>query len=47
MRNKDVVSKDLQNTNWDTERQLNVANIYISTEKFILKISNLLMIGPH
>ena len=40
--NKDIISRDLQNTNWDTELQLNSENINISTEKFISKINNLI-----
>ena len=32
LRNKDIISRDLQNTNWDTELQLNSENINISTE---------------
>ena len=46
LRNKDIISRDLENTNWDTELRLNLENINISTEKFISKINNL-MIGPH
>ena len=42
LRNKDIISRDLQNTNWDTELQLNSENINISTEKFISKINNLI-----
>ena len=35
LRNKDIISRDLQNTNWDMKLQLNLENINISTEKFI------------
>ena len=42
LRNKDIISKGLQNTNWDTELQLNSENINISTKKFISKINNLI-----
>ena len=42
LRNKDIISRDLQNANWDMELQLNLKNINISTEKFISKISNLI-----
>ena len=42
LRNKDIISNDLQNVSWDTELQLNSENISISTEKFIPKISNLI-----
>ena len=47
LKNKDIISRDLQNTNWDMKLQLNLENINISTEKFISKINNLIMIGPH
>ena len=42
LRNKDIISRYLQNTNWDMELQLNLGNINISTEKFISKINNLI-----
>ena len=42
LRNKDIISKGLQNTNWDTELQLNSENINISTKTFISKINNLI-----
>ena len=42
LRNKDIISRDLQNANWDTVLQLNLENINISTEKFIAKINNLI-----
>ena len=42
LRNKDIISSDLQNTNWDTELQSNLETINISTEKFISKINNLI-----
>ena len=42
LRNKDIISRYLQNTNWDTELQLNLGNTNISTEKFISKINNLI-----
>ena len=42
LRNKDIISKELQNISWDTELQLNSGNINISTEKFIPKINNLI-----
>ena len=32
---EDINSRDLQNTNWDMELQLNLENINISTKKFI------------
>ena len=35
LRTKDIISRDLQNTNWDTKLQLNSGNINISTKKFI------------
>ena len=35
LRNKDIISRDLQNTNWDMELQLNLENINISIKKFI------------
>ena len=41
-RNKDIISRDLQNTIWDTEFQLNSENINLSTEKFLSKINNLI-----
>ena len=37
-----MISRDLQNINWDMELQLNWENINISTEKFISKINNLI-----
>ena len=42
LKNKDMISRDLQNINWDMELQLNSENINISTEKFISKINNLI-----
>ena len=42
LRNKDIISRDLQNTNWDTEPQLNSENVNISTEIFMSKINNLI-----
>ena len=45
MRNKDIISRHLQNTKWDTELQLNSENVNILTEKFISKINNLIL-GP-
>ena len=42
LRNKDIISRDLQNTIRDTEFQLTSENINISTEKFISKINNLI-----
>ena len=42
LRNKDIISRDLQNTNWDAELQLSSENINISTEKFTPKINNLI-----
>ena len=42
LRNKDIISRDLQNTNWDAELQSNSENINISTEKIISKINNLI-----
>ena len=42
LRNKDIISRDLQNTNWDTELQLNSENSNTSTETFISKINNLI-----
>ena len=35
LRNKDIISRDLQNTNWDMELQLNLENINISIKTFI------------
>ena len=40
LRNKDIISGNLKNTNWDMELQLNLENINISTKKFISKINN-------
>ena len=37
-----MISRDLQNINWNMELQLNSENINISTEKFISKINNLI-----
>ena len=42
LRNKGIISRDLQKTNWNTELQLNLEKINISTEKFISKINNLI-----
>ena len=42
LRSKGIISRDLQKTNWDTELQLNLEEINISTEKFISKIINLI-----
>ena len=42
LRDKDIISRGLQNTNWDKELQLNLENINISTKKFISKINNLI-----
>ena len=42
LRNKDLISRDIQNINWDTELQLNSENINISTKKFISTINNLI-----
>ena len=42
LRNKDIISRDLQNTNWDAELQLSSENINISTEKFTSKSNNLI-----
>ena len=42
LRDKYIISRGLQNTNWDTELQLNLENINISTKKFISKINNLI-----
>ena len=38
--NKGIISRDLQNTNWDMDLQLNLENINISTENFISKMNN-------
>ena len=40
--NKDVIPRDLQNTNWDMELLLNIENINILSKTFILKINNLI-----
>ena len=42
LRNKDIISRHLENTNWDTELQFNSENVNISTENFFSKISNLI-----
>ena len=42
LRNKDVFSRDLQNTYWNTELQLSSENINVSIEKRISKINNLI-----
>ena len=42
LRNKDIFSRDLQNTYWNTELQLSSENINVSTEKLISKINNLI-----
>ena len=42
LRNKDIISRDLQNINWDMELQLNSENINISTKIFFSKINNLI-----
>ena len=35
LRNKEIISTDLQNTNWDMKLQLDLENINLLTEKFI------------
>ena len=42
LRNKDIISRDLRNTNRDTELQSNLENINISTKNFFSKINNLI-----
>ena len=42
LRNKYIISRDLQNINWDAELQLNSKKITIPTKKVISKINNLI-----
>ena len=42
LRNKDIISRNLQNTSWDTELQLSSENINISTKKCFSKMNNLI-----
>ena len=37
LRNKNIISRHLQNTNWDRELQLNSENVNISTQKLFQK----------
>ena len=39
LRNKDIISKDLQNISWDTELQLNSENINISPKNLFQKLT--------